>query len=81
MSYTVKKGDTMTKIAMRHGTSVQILATINNIKDVNKIYPGQVLHLPPASSSKDYTAIGKKLDECLKDIENLKSVQELEKLL
>ena len=42
-SYIVKRGDTLTQIARRYGTTVNRLAQINNIKNVNKIYVGQVL--------------------------------------
>lgn len=42
-SYIVKRGDTLTQIARRYGTTVNRLAQINNIKNVNRIYVGQVL--------------------------------------
>lgn len=42
-SYIVKRGDTLIQIARRYGTTVNRLAQINNIKNVNKIYVGQVL--------------------------------------
>lgn len=43
--YTVQAGDTLTKIAKAHGTSVSELAKQNGIKDVNKIEIGQELSL------------------------------------
>lgn len=43
ITYTVKKGDTLSGIASRYGTTYQELAKINGISDPNKIYPGQVL--------------------------------------
>jgi murein DD-endopeptidase MepM/ murein hydrolase activator NlpD len=42
-SYTVVKGDTLTKIAKAHGTTVATLVKLNAIKDKNKISIGQVL--------------------------------------
>jgi murein DD-endopeptidase len=42
-TYTVAKGDTLTKIAKANGTTVATLATLNGIKDKNKIFIGQVL--------------------------------------
>lgn len=42
-SYTVKSGDTLSGIASRLGTTVANLQSKNGIKDVNKIYVGQVL--------------------------------------
>ena len=44
-TYTVKKGDTLSKIAAANGTTVSALASLNNIKNVNLIYVGQVLKL------------------------------------
>ncbi len=49
-TYTVKKGDTLSTIAKRLGTTVAELAEINNIPDVNKIYVGQVLIIPGGTS-------------------------------
>lgn len=43
VTYTVVKGDTLTKIANQYGTTVTKLATLNNITNVNLIYVGQVL--------------------------------------
>ena len=45
IKYTVKKGDTLSEIAVKFKTSVSDLAKKNNIKDVNKIYVGQVLKI------------------------------------
>lgn len=41
--YTVKPGDTLTKLASRFGTTVQKLAAWNNIKNPDRISVGQVL--------------------------------------
>lgn len=43
--YTVQRGDTLGKIASRYGTTVQQIAEINDIQNVNLIYPGQVLRI------------------------------------
>lgn len=42
-TYTVKRGDTLSGIAAQYGTTVSNLASLNNIKNVNRIYVGQVL--------------------------------------
>lgn len=44
-TYTVKRGDTLSAIAKKYNTTVSALATLNNIKDVNYIYIGQVLKI------------------------------------
>jgi murein DD-endopeptidase MepM/ murein hydrolase activator NlpD len=44
-TYTVVKGDNLTRIASRNGTTVAELVRINNIKNANLINVGQVLKL------------------------------------
>ena len=43
--YTVKSGDTLSKIAAKYGTTYQKIATLNGIKNPNKIYVGQKLRV------------------------------------
>lgn len=43
--YTVKKGDTLSHIALAHGTTVASLVQLNNIKDPNKIFIGQRIRI------------------------------------
>lgn len=45
ITYVVKKGDTLTKIAKKYNTTVDSLAKKNNIADKNKIQIGQVLYV------------------------------------
>jgi LysM repeat protein len=45
-TYTVKTGDTLSSIAAKFSVTLQALETANNITDPNKIYVGQVLHIP-----------------------------------
>lgn len=42
-TYIVKKGDTLSAIARKYGTTYQKIAKDNNIKNPNLIYPGQKL--------------------------------------
>ena len=43
--YTVRSGDTLSRIASQHGTSYQTLAKLNGIKNPNLIYSGQSIRL------------------------------------
>ena len=52
--YIVKKGDTLSQIALDFGTTVNAIARRNNIKNVNLIYPGQVLIIPSSSGNTNY---------------------------
>jgi LysM repeat protein len=45
-TYTVKPGDSLKAIAIRHGTSTANLASLNGIKDANKLVVGQRIILP-----------------------------------
>lgn len=78
-NYVVRKGDTLSKIAEKYGTTVSKVASLNQIVDVNKIAVGQILALP--SASKDFEAIGKQMEVCLTDIENLPSFQRFLKMI
>lgn len=55
--YTVKPGDTLTKISKRVGVSVGNLVKINNIPNPDRIYAGQVLKLTGtvAAGQRTYT--------------------------
>lgn len=44
-THKVVWGDTLSEIAQRYGTSVSYLAKLNNIRNVNLIYVGQVLKI------------------------------------
>jgi LysM repeat protein len=45
-TYVVQQGDTLFKIALRFGITLEALESANNITDTNKVYPGQVLKIP-----------------------------------
>lgn len=49
--YTIKAGDTLSGIALRHGMSVPSLATVNGINNFNKIIAGQQLLIPVAGAT------------------------------
>src|SRR5262249_31478559 len=48
-TYTVKSGDSLTKIATQFATSVKAIRSLNNLK-TDKIVVGQKLRIPPKSS-------------------------------
>ena len=47
-TYTVKDGDTLSKIAEQYGTTVDELVELNDIEDPDMIHPGQELKLKAA---------------------------------
>src|SRR5690606_36010449 len=52
-TYVVKKGDTLSHIAKRFGTTVNELVRLNNIKNPNLIYVGQKLKIKGTASSEN----------------------------
>lgn len=62
MEYLIKKGDTLSGIAKKHGTTVKGLLDMNpQIKDPDKIYAGRKLNLPE-SEKMDNLGGGKKCE-------------------
>jgi LysM repeat protein len=53
MVYTVKSGDTLSKIGLKHGVDWKTIYEANKstIKNPNVIYPGQKISIPTKSSS------------------------------
>ena len=49
ISYKIQKGDTLTAIAKKYGTTVAKLKELNNIKNANLIYAGNTLKIPKKS--------------------------------
>ncbi len=45
VTYKVKRGDTLIKIAKKYGITYKKIAKDNNISDANKIYSGQILKI------------------------------------
>jgi len=45
-TYVVQEGDTLFKIALRFGVTLDALLSANNITDPDKVFPGQVLKIP-----------------------------------
>lgn len=49
-SYTVQAGDTLGKIAKKHGTTVSAIASASGLSNPNIIFPGQVLKIGDSSA-------------------------------
>lgn len=79
INYIVKKGDTLSAIADHFDTTVKEIQSANRseVKDVNKIYVGQVLIIPVRLPSRNYSTIGQQFETALKDVQNLPSVKKL----
>lgn len=50
-TYRIQPGDTLSKIAVRYGTTAAALAQLNGIANPNRIYAGQALRIPAGSSN------------------------------
>ncbi len=50
-TYTVRRGDTLSAIALRYGVSVWALAQANSIRNPSLIYAGQALRIPSGPSA------------------------------
>jgi len=48
----VKRGDTLSSLAQRHGVSMRALMATNGLRDARKIKPGQRLKLPPPANAR-----------------------------
>jgi LysM repeat protein len=57
LSYTVKRGDTLSEIAADHGVSLSELIRANDISNPDMIHPGQVLTIPGSGGKADTTHV------------------------
>ena len=87
-TYKIKSGDTLSAIASKFGTTISAIQKANpKIKNVNLIVAGDTITIPTASNTsntskgKDYSAIGRQVEVCLKDIEKLESFKKLNSML
>lgn len=55
-SYKVQRGDTLSRIAKKHGTTIDELAKANGLKNPDRIQEGQVLQLAAAAQAKEAQA-------------------------
>ncbi len=45
-TYTIRPGDTLSFVAIKFAVTVAAIASLNNIKDINRVKVGQVLQIP-----------------------------------
>lgn len=50
--HRVRRGDTLSRIAARNGTTVKTLVALNNLPSRHRIYPGQILQLPEGKNAR-----------------------------
>lgn len=84
MKYTVKKGDSLYKIAKDHGCSIAQIIALNKIANANLIKVGEVLTLPDAGNGEKtvhYIELGKAIEKCLTDIQTLGSFKKVMEML
>ena len=79
MTYTVKKGDTLSEIAHKHNTTVGALVALNGITNPHVIHVGQVLTVSEAKPREDN--LRDAIKACLDAIEELDEFQRLSGLL
>ncbi len=60
MSYKVRKGDTLDKIARKYGTSVSELASINGLNTIDHLRVGQLINVPAVQKQQTPASTGKK---------------------
>ena len=64
-SVTVEKGDSLSKIAKRYGTTVDALVRINGLCDANQIFVGQVVVLEDPEAGADADAAGDRVETAI----------------
>lgn len=62
-SYTVKSGDTLSEIASTYNTTVEQLASLNSISNVDFITVGQILELDSTASTTETTTSAATTDD------------------
>lgn len=67
--YVVKAGDTLSQIAISHGTNWQELARINKLSNPSLIYTAQILKLPQAQAKKYIVKSGDTLEKIAKQLQ------------
>ena len=78
-SVTVEKGDSLSKIAKRYGTTVDALVRINDLCDANQIFVGQVVVLEDPESVADADAAGDRIETAIVTVQPGDSLSKIAK--
>ena len=78
-SVTVEKGDSLSKIAKRYGTTVDALVRINELCDANQIFVGQVVLLEDPESVADADAAGDRIETAIVTVQPGDSLSKIAK--
>ena len=78
-SVTVEKGDSLSKIAKRYGTTVDALVRINGLCDANQIFVGQVVVLEDPESVADADAAGDRVETAIVTVQPGDSLSKIAK--
>lgn len=78
MTYTVKKGDTLSNIALKYNTTVEALVASNGIKNKDVIFVGQIIKIPNRGPSEDAIRI---INDCVSEIQKLPSFERFMELI
>ena len=78
-SVTVEKGDSLSKIAKRYGTTVDALVRINGLCDANQIFVGQVVVLEDPEAGADADAAGDRVETAIVTVQPGDSLSKIAK--
>ena len=78
-SVTVEKGDSLSKIAKRYGTTGDALVRINGLCDANQIFVGQVVVLEDPESVADADATGDRIETAIVTVQPGDSLSKIAK--
>ena len=78
-SVTVGKGDSLSKIAKRYGTTVDALVRINGLCDANQIFVGQVVVLEDPEAGADADAAGDRVETAIVTVQPGDSLSKIAK--
>lgn len=76
--YTVKSGDTLSHIALDHGTTIDQLAKDNQLKDINLIFAGEKLVVSTGNDVNIHPVVEQPVYEVQQEVEVTQPVYEVQ---